>query len=181
MNAPTTSGQRLLAIDPGDVVSGWVVVETGTCEPIAFGRTDNHELARLLPDLIAEHHITETHIEMIASYGMAVGSEVFETCVWIGRYLELCEALGCSTTRTVRLRIKLHHCHVTGANDATVRRALVERFAPGARNHGKGTKDNPTWFYGFHRDIWAAYALAVYACDTRNGTAAWTPDYAAAA
>ena len=42
------------------------------------------------------------------------------------------------------------------------------RFAHGQPNHGKGTKAQPGWFYGFHADIWQAYALAVYAADTRT-------------
>ena len=35
-------------------------------------------------------------------------------------------------------------------------------------NHGKGTKANPGWFYGFRADVWQAYALAVYAADNWN-------------
>lgn len=54
------------------------------------------------------------------------------------------------------------------ANDATVRQALVDRFAPGQPNHGKGTKAAPGWFHGFRADVWQAYALAVYVADSIN-------------
>jgi hypothetical protein len=52
-------------------------------------------------------------------------------------------------------------CHSMKANDATIKQALVDRFAYGISNHGKGSKKEPGWFYGFSKDVWAAYAVGV--------------------
>lgn len=156
----------ILAIDPGNTESGWVLIDGETCEPVQFGKTANDELRRTLraEELFAD----SLAIEMVASYGMAVGKEVFETCVWIGRFSE------CHDTEpqlVYRRDIKLHHCHSAKAKDSNITQALVDRFATGAPNHGKGTKTAPGWFYGFRADIWQAYALAVYVADTRSGNA----------
>lgn len=158
---------RLLAIDPGNTHSGWVIIDTDTYQPLQFGKSTNHQvLGHCYGDLDWDTAV----IEMIASYGMAVGADVFETCVWIGRFSEaMTDGIGDGLPELIKRHpIKLHHCHSSRANDSNIRQALVDRFAKGERNHGKGTKKDPGFFHGFRADIWAAYALAVYAADTLN-------------
>ena len=164
-----TRMSTLLAIDPGNRESGWVVIDKATCKPLQFGKTENGELLADMHGLRLHHGFRDAAIEMVASYGMPVGREVFDTCVWIGRFYERLWSDGVDSDRlnlVYRQPVKLHHCHSTKANDATVKRALVDRFAPGQTNYGKGTKAAPGFFYGFSADVWQAYALAVYAADT---------------
>lgn len=156
---------RLLAIDPGNTHSGWVVIDVDTRRALAFKKTRNEELRRSIRAGDFDD-CPIARIEMVASYGMAVGADVFETCVWIGRFVETLIATGVEPELVKRHPVKLHHCHSARATDANIRQALVDRFTPGQPNHGKGTKATPGWFHGFHADIWQAYALAVYAADT---------------
>ena len=156
---------RLLAIDPGSTESGWVVIDTESCQPLDFGKDANNKLLDYLRDGRLDEEAVV--IEMVASYGMAVGKDVFETCVWIGRFSE--SLAGRTIPELVyRQPVKLHHCHSAKAKDSNIRQALVDRFASGQPNYGKGTKAQPGWFYGFKADVWAAYALAVYAADTQH-------------
>ena len=156
---------RILAIDPGNTESGFAVIERATCKPIAIGKTNNNDLRRRIMSGELLVAVDRVSIEMVASYGMAVGKDVFETCVWIGRYFELVY-LDFDVRLTYRRDIKLHHCGTSKAKDSNISQALVDRFASSVPNHGKGSKAAQGWFYGFKADIWAAYALAVYAADT---------------
>lgn len=100
-------------------------------------------------------------IEMIASYGMAVGKEVFETCVWIGRFYERASHQGKIPIRLIYRRdVKLHLCHSARAKDPNIRQALIDRFGT------PGTKKAQGVTYGIKSHLWAAFALAVYAHDT---------------
>lgn len=161
---------RILAIDPGNEESGWVIIDAETCEPLEFDKSPNIDLARWMRfgDMLDDIDIVA--IEMVASYGMAVGAEVFDTCVWIGRFVESAWSYGDDCRLVKRQPVKVHHCHSSKANDSNVRQALVDRFAPGQPNHGKGTKADPGWFHGFRADIWQAYALAVYSADQMEGS-----------
>ena len=70
----------ILAIDPGNTESGFVLIEGADCHPIDIGKISNYELHNRIRqgDFQNVDHVV---IEMVASYGMAVGKEVFETCV----------------------------------------------------------------------------------------------------
>jgi hypothetical protein len=152
----------LLAIDPGNPESAYAIIDRESLAPVKFAKIPNDDLLDLLGD-----YFEPVYVEMVASYGMPVGADVFETCVWIGRFMEAHAQITGVVPRLVKRHpIKIHHCGSARAKDSNITQALVDRFAPGTSNHGKGTKAQPGWFHGFHSDIWQAYALAVYAADT---------------
>jgi hypothetical protein len=165
---------RLLAIDPGSTHSAYVVVDDDL-EPIWFDKIPNEELLKL-PHLYTCDRVA---IEQIGHYGtgMPAGQTVFDTCVWIGRFwqaiLEHDDSSQYGDPPKIvhlipRREVKLHLCGQTKANDGNIRQALIDRFASEQRNSGKGVKNEPGFFYGFHSDIWQAMGLAVYWMDTQK-------------
>lgn len=150
---------RLMAIDPGNTNSAYVIVDEDM-RVYEHGKVENDTLRMLIS---RRPEITHYAIEMIASYGMAVGRDVFETCVWIGRFHECALHVNNQTPVTFIYRAdeKLAICHSSKANDSTIRRALIDRFAMHDLKNGKGTKNNRDWFYGFAADEWSAFAVAV--------------------
>lgn len=146
----------ILAIDPGSTQSAYVFMYKETYRPMLFGKVENKYL---LDRINGMANTSELAIEMISSFGMPVGSEVFDTVFWIGRFWE---ASNSSSKKLIYRRDeKLNICGTTKANDATIRKALIDRFAPGVKNSGKGSKKSPGWFYGFAADVWQAYAVGV--------------------
>jgi hypothetical protein len=150
----------VLAIDPGNAESAYCFVDSETLEPGFFGKVPNEQLLGYVIGFTYDKLV----IERISSYGMAVGKDVFETCEWIGRFTQA--ALPRRADYLYRREEKLHICGDSRANDANIRRALIDRFAQHDLKTGKGTKKNPDWFYGFHADIWAAYAVGVTYVET---------------
>ena len=145
---------KILAIDPGNIESAYCVIDSKTYKPLGFNKIKNETLEVGFWNQ-NQYKIDKLVIEMIASYGMAVGKEVFETCVWIGRFVELASLQAIEVEYIYRKDEKMNLCHSMKAKDSNVRQALIDRF-------GKvGTKKNPEWFYGFKKDIWSAYAVGV--------------------
>jgi len=154
----------IFAIDPGNVESGYVVVEHDGNEIVRVrecGKVLNEDLLSRL-DWWSKIYSIDVAIEMIASYGMAVGKDVFDTCVWIGRFWEIYSHWNeVDPTLIYRKDEKLNICGTLKAKDTNIKQALVDRYAPGEKNDGKGTKKKPGFFYGFKADIWQAFAVAV--------------------
>lgn len=161
---------HIFAVDPGNVQSGYVLVEHDSEEirrVLEAGKIENSAMRRLIAWKMSQNYTdvaswTDIAIEMIAGMGMPVGQEVFDTCVWIGRFWEIALRVGdIEPTKIYRREEKLDLCGSLTAKDANIRQALVDRYAPGQPNFGKGTKKNPGFFFGFAADMWQAMAVAV--------------------
>ena len=151
-------GKHILALDPGDTQTGYAVIEMPDFQLHEFGKIANGELIRFLPDLALK--CDNCAVEMIASYGMPVGKSVFDTCVWIGRFLQ--EVSRIITVDFIyRKDEKIAICGSMKAKDANIRQALVDRYATHDFKTGKGTKKDPDTFYGVSADVWQAIAVGV--------------------
>ena len=151
---------KVLAIDPGNRQSAWCMIDGETLKPLSFGKEEN----QVVLDAVQHLSYDSVVIERVASYGMAVGRDVFETCEWVGRFTQ---AASVPPDYVYRQEEKLHLCGDSRAKDTNIRRALIDRFAQHDIKNGKGTKKNPDWFYGFSADVWQAYAVAVTYVETR--------------
>lgn len=156
----------ILAIDPGPSESAWLYLLKG--QPVQWGIYDN---ARMLTDILVRPRPSATlAIEMIASYGMPVGAETFETCLWIGRFqqrwLDTATAPALSPVRLVYRRdVRMHLCeNGRKAKDANVRQALIDRYGPG-KARAIGLKATPGPLYGMKSHLWSALAIAVTVSD----------------
>lgn len=148
---------KILAIDPGNIESAYVLVETDGLSIciLQADKVPNEEMLSIVRTSFADVMV----LEMVASYGMPVGREVFDTCVWIGRFWQVDEYKRVELI--YRKEEKLNLCRNAAAKDTNVMRALIDRFATHDLRSGKGTKKSPDYFYGFRKDMWAAFAVAV--------------------
>lgn len=154
----------VLAIDPGPTDSQFVLWDGKRV--LEKGHVPNPEMRAVITRLCVGLDSPSVCIEMIASYGLAVGREVFETCVWIGRFEERCWQYKIPCKRIVRMEVKLHLCHSVRAKDANIRQALIDRF--GGKDAAIGRKANPGPLYGVSSHAWAALALAITFSDTAS-------------
>ena len=143
---------RVLAIDPGSTQSGLCMINSKTYSPIHAEKISNEEVLDLLPS-----PDTLVVIEMVGHYGtgMPAGKDVFDTCVWIGRFLQHFTNCKLHVRQMMRMEVKMNLCRHPRAKDSNIRQALIDRFGE------VGTKKNQGWFYGFKSDIWSAYACGV--------------------
>ena len=146
-------GMRLLAIDPGPEKSGYVVWEAGRV--VLCG----HEGNDILRSHINNNRCNAVAIEMIASYGMAVGAAVFSTCVEVGRFLERAKANEIDCRLVFRKDVRLFVCRSMRAKDGNIRQSLIDHIGP------VGTKANQGPLYGVKGHAWAALAIAVTAAN----------------
>lgn len=182
---------NVLAIDPGSEHSALVLFDVDLYRPVA---------AKILPSREAIGHIIAMGpgamaVEMIASYGMAVGKSVFETCVWIGRFIQAYRmTMSEEADLITRMQVKMHICQHPRAKDSNIRQALIDKFGGDRKAIGGircGKCKGKGWFgagrpvcpkcggekwdvapgplRGITKDMWSALAVAVTWADQHRG------------
>lgn len=143
----------ILALDPGTSHTAFTLLDRQKI--VDHGHVPNAEMRQIL----IGREYDRCACEMIASYGMAVGASTFETCVWVGRFIEVARV---EVELIYRKDIKLFLCGTMRAKDANVRQALIDLIGP----QGKKATPGPT--YGIKSHSWAALAVAVYAANKQE-------------
>jgi hypothetical protein len=155
---------RVLGLDPGPTQSALVIlgdkrvlqhsIESNLVivEHLAyFASLQQSKGAQPLGDVLV--------IEQIASFGMPVGAEVFETCWWSGRFAQAWhDHSDQEAHRLKRHEVKSHLCHNQRAKDANIRQALIDRFGG---DSAIGRKAHPGPLYGLRGDEWTALSVAI--------------------
>ena len=185
---PKAGLTRILCIDPGSRITGWVILDRrqgALPEIVDHGNTPTAEFLEWL----RAHHELSLHqvvIEHVGHYGtgMSAGADVFETCILIGRIVEILRPLPVEKVR--RQSIKTQLCGRATAKDSNVRQALIDRWggdelALGARKcsncKGKGWRGRgrsscdacgdgweipPGPLHGVTTHAWSALAAGLY-------------------
>ena len=161
----------IFGIDPGTRESAIVGVRGGKVLGGGIWANDDM-LATLRRDTVGGI----LAVEMVASYGMAVGQETFDTCLWVGRFVEAWDNQGKPWHLLYRKKanppfpaITMHLCKTTRAKDTNIRQALIDRFGPG-KAAAIGVKRKPGPLYGISGDKWSALAVAVVCQDVMART-----------
>ena len=127
----------IFAIDPGNIESGYAVIEMPNFRLVNFGKVENGELLQLL-ETIGKGVSDPPYffvIEKIQNLGMPVGADVFETCYWIGQFQH---ALKYQLLDFVyRKDEKITLCGTMKAKDANIRQELINRYAKFDFKNGK--------------------------------------------
>lgn len=143
----------LLAIDPGPSESAYVAwgMDGNIASHDKVENTTMLEICRACE--------SPAVLEMIASYGKPVGQEIFETCVWIGRFIESLKW----PSRRFRKNVTNHLCgNSHSVKDGVIRQRMIDLYSNGkGKSIAIGLKKTPGPLYGFREDEWQALALGI--------------------
>lgn len=154
----------ILAIDPGPQESAVVLYDEDSRLPVEACMLDNYAARHVILSSGAEH----IAIEMIQSFGMAVGQSVFETCLEIGRMVEVARRKHVSLV--YRKEVKIHLCGSMRAKDANIRQAIIDRYPAegGGKTPQIGIKSKPGPLYGITSHMWQALGVAITAAEKKE-------------
>lgn len=153
----------IIGIDPGTTQSGYVILHTNTMEILDKGIKDNKSLWDTCGGFNQGFDVDVAVIEMVASYGMAVGATTFETVYWIGMFSSELQRRGTPVVLyKKKIDINPALCFSNKAKDNNIRQALLDIFPAngGGKTPQVGTTKEPGNLFGVSSHLWSALAVA---------------------
>jgi Holliday junction resolvasome RuvABC endonuclease subunit len=148
-----SENQRILALDPGTLQTGWAVYDPQANRVESSGVSPNELILERLRNMQTGKY--RFAMERIVAMGMPMGESTIATVYFSGRCIEALHGRGEEVTLLSRPEIKLTLCGQSRAKDPNVRQALIDRVGE------PGTKKAPGPTYGVKSHAWAALAVAV--------------------
>lgn len=145
----------ILAIDPGTTQSGWVLMDGR--EVLASGVNVNEYVV----GLVVGSGTSRLAIEYFEPRGMSVAQESIDTVFWSGRFAQASHKPE-AVELIQRRRVKSHICGSQKANDANIRRAIIDLYGG---DSAIGKKASPGPLYGVTSHAWQALAVALTAME----------------
>lgn len=158
---------RVFAIDPGTTQSGFVLFDSITKTVVESGIVDNEELLHRTTWADADILV----VEMCANYGMPSGKTIFETVLWVGRFIQYATSNGIMYEKLYKkIDINPTLCFSNKAKDANIRQAILDMFEPtgGGKTPQIGTKSQPGPLFGVSSHALSALAVALTYCIKNN-------------
>lgn len=147
----------LLAIDPGYRESHAVQFSSLSGTVRRAWSLPNDEMLERLRERGDGMVSDRVLIESMDPFGLRLGRETMDTILWIGRFMEAGRA-----ELVPRSLIKMTLCGTRRADDASIRRVLIDRLG------APGTQKAPGPTYGVSGHRWQALAVAVTWLDVIN-------------
>ena len=149
----------ILAIDPGNERSGWVLCDG--MEVIDSGVLDNDTLIGLVHRFKPDDN-TSLAIEKFEARGMPMGQESIDTMLWTGRFMQAWHSPD-AVRLVYRRTVKQHLCGSSKAKDPNVRQALIDLYprTGGGKVPQIGVQAKPGPLFGINTHAWAALGVAV--------------------
>lgn len=152
----------VIAIDPGNRETGYAIMDMEFIKE--FGILQNDDMLAKLKCVFTGAHCTHLYFEMVACYGMPVGASVFDTCVWIGRFVQIAKDRHFGVTPVYRKDVKNHLCNrMQKATDANIRQAILDIYPQtgGGKVPQIGIKKQPGPLFGVSKHVWPAIAVGL--------------------
>lgn len=149
---------EILSLDVGTIESAYCIMNCDNYKPLKFGKINNEDLLTI----VKNEKYDKLVYEEFQSYGMPIGESTIKSITWNGRYIQSALDKGIPVYPIYRKEEKINICGTMKAKDSNIRQALIDRFGE------VGVKKNPGWFYGFKKDIWAAYAVGITWIDKKK-------------